>query len=78
MAKDKFGHGQTTCKVCGVQMTDVKPVVLKIKHKSGTDLVEVKYYPPLCAQHRGDGTLDIEFGWEASTVPVDVMNDGTT
>jgi len=55
MPKDKFGHGQTTCKVCGNTLVDIKPVNLKLKHTAGTLLVEVKYYPPLCDLHRGDG-----------------------
>lgn len=75
MSKDKFGTGQDTCKVCNVKLTDIKVVKLTIKHSSGTELVEVKYYPPLCDQHRGDGSLDIDIGWEAGVVPVDVMRD---
>lgn len=75
MPKDKFGHGQTTCKVCGAALTDIKPVNLKLKHTTGTMLVEVKYYPPLCSQHRGDGHLDVDIGWDSGVVSTDVMKD---
>lgn len=75
MPKDKFGHGQTTCKVCGVKLADIKPVNLKLKHTTGAMLVEVKYYPPLCDAHRGDGHLDVDIGWDAGVVSTDVMKD---
>jgi hypothetical protein len=72
---NKFGTGQDECKVCGQKLADVKAIKLIIKHKSGTDLVKLLYYAPLCDMHRGDGTLDIDIGWEPGEFPVDTMKD---
>lgn len=72
MTNTKFGNGQDTCKICGQQLNDVKVLRLKINHISGSELVDVKYFVPLCDQHRGDGCLDIDIGW-ADVVSVDEM-----
>lgn len=75
MAKDKFGNGQDTCKVCGVKLIDVKDVRIIFRHKNGTELFNILYHAPLCDQHRGDGTLDVDIGWEPGTSPPDVMKE---
>ena len=76
MAKDKFGNGQDTCKVCGVKLTDVRAVKIVFKHKSsGECLFDILYYAPLCDSHRGDGTLDVDIGWMPGTFPPDVMKE---
>lgn len=75
MAKDKFGNGQDTCRVCGVTLVDVRAVKIHLKHNLGAELFNILYYAPLCDQHRGDGTLDVDMGWEAGVFPIDKMKD---
>lgn len=77
MANDKFGSGQDTCKVCGVKLLDVKAVKINLKHKTGADLFKILYYAPLCDQHRGDGSLDVDIGWEPGLFNIDKMKDDT-
>lgn len=74
MTKDKFGNGQDVCKVCQAKCTDCKVLKIVIKHKaSGEELAALRYFVPLCDQHRGDGCLDMDIGWEAAVVPIDQM-----
>ena len=73
MQKEKFGTGQDTCKVCGQKISDVKVLRIKVSHQIGAELLNLRYFAPLCPQHRGDGSLDMDIGWEAGTVPIDEM-----
>jgi len=77
MAKDKFGNGQDTCKVCGQKLQDVKAVKIVLKHTTGTDLFSILYYAPLCDKHRGEGTLDVDIGWDPTVFGIDKMKDDT-
>ncbi len=77
MANNKFGTGQDTCKVCGKKLADVKAVKIVLKHTTGTSLFDILYYAPLCDLHRGDGTLDVDIGWESNVFNIDKMKDDT-
>lgn len=75
MAKEKFGNGQDTCKICGQQLRDLRVLKINISHTLGSTLADVRYLIPLCDQHRGDGCLDIDIGWEPGFAPLDEMKD---
>ena len=75
MGDEKFGNGSDTCKVCDAKLTDVRVLLISIKHKDGTELADIKYYVPLCDQHRQNDCLDVNIGWDSALASIDEMRD---
>lgn len=73
--KEKFGDGRDTCKVCGSQLGDVRVMKISIKHASGCELADLRYFVPLCPTHSSDQSLVVNIGWEAGRAPIDAMRD---
>ena len=75
MTEDKFGHGSDVCKVCGAKFTDVRVLLISIRHKDGTELADIRYFVPLCDQHRQNDCLDVNIGWDPALASIDEMRD---
>lgn len=71
---ERFGNGQTECKVCGRKLEKLRELKLEITHKSsGSGLCALWYAVPLCDKCGGNDSLNIDLSWEADQVDADSL-----
>lgn len=71
--KDRFGNGQTTCKVCNKPLSETRVMRIILRHKDGEGLAYMNYLVPLCDEHREGNCMDVEIGWIAGLAPIEAM-----